>query len=197
MKSWSTALFPLSILFVLCALTFWLRFATEFDEPKRDGKLRHDPDSIITDAVLRKINAAGKLQYTLKAAEVRHYPDDDTTHLSNPHLVYLSPAKPTLTVRADRGLAVSGGDQIDLLENVVITRAATPKRQEFNAAMAELTVFPDEEKGVTKSAILMTEGKSWVKGVGMKVDYKTQTYVLESQASALIESKRSSSKKLR
>ena len=55
MKQWGSAIFPLSILFVLGLLTFWLRYASEIAEPRHDGKHRHDPDYIVTDAVLRKI----------------------------------------------------------------------------------------------------------------------------------------------
>ena len=53
MKHWGSALFPLSLLLVLAGLTFWLRYVTTFDEPRRDGKHRHDPDYIVTDAVVR------------------------------------------------------------------------------------------------------------------------------------------------
>ena len=37
--------------------------------------------------------------------------------------------------------------------------------------------------------VLITQGKSWVKGVGMQIDNRAQTYVLESQAFAVLESK--------
>ena len=81
MKHWGSALFPLSILAALTILTFWLRYATEMTEPRRDGKTRHDPDYIVSDVVLRKLDANGQLKYTLRAADVRHYPDDDSTDL--------------------------------------------------------------------------------------------------------------------
>jgi hypothetical protein len=37
--------------------------------------------------------------------------------------------------------------------------------------------------------VLITQGKSWVKGVGMQVDNRLQTYVLESQATGVLESR--------
>ncbi|MDR2113561.1 MAG: LPS export ABC transporter periplasmic protein LptC, partial [Candidatus Accumulibacter sp.] len=81
MKHWGSALFPLSLLLVLTLLTFWLRYATELAEPGRDGRYRHDPDYMLADIVLRKLDQDGRLKYTLRAADVRHYPDDDTTDL--------------------------------------------------------------------------------------------------------------------
>ena len=72
MTHWGSALFPLSLLLVLAGLTFWLRYVTTFDEPRRDGKHRHDPDYIVTDAVVRKLGENGELKYTLRAVDVRH-----------------------------------------------------------------------------------------------------------------------------
>ena len=70
MKQWGSAIFPLSILFVLSLLTFWLRYASELDQPKHDGKHRHDPDYIVGDAKLRKIDVTGALKYTLTAKDM-------------------------------------------------------------------------------------------------------------------------------
>ena len=55
--------------------------------------------------------------------------------------------------------------------------------------MDELAVFPDDETAFTKSPVLITRGRSWLKGVGMQVNNIKQTYVLESQVAGLLESK--------
>ena len=189
MKSWSSALFPLTILLALTALTFWLRYATELPSAKNDGKNRHDPDYIITESMLRKLDGSGNLQYTLRTAEIRHFPDDDSTEFSKPQLISQKAKKPTVTISAERGKATRKGEQIDLYDNVQIVRAASAKDELMTAYMDELTAFPDEDKAFTKSPVLITKGKSWLKGVGMQVDTRLQTYVLESQAVASLESK--------
>ncbi len=189
MKHWGSALFPLSILAALTLLTFWLRYATEMAEPRRDGKTRHDPDFIVSDMVLRKLDQNGQLKYTLRSPEVRHYPDDDTTDLLKPHLVHEYAKKPPVTISADRGHTNKGGEQVDLVGNVRIYRPASAKDEELTASMDELTVFPDDETAFTKSPVLITKGKSWLKGVGMQANQQTQTYILQSQAVGLLESK--------
>lgn len=189
MKHWGSALFPLTLLLALAGLTFWLRFATELPEPRRDGKHRHDPDYIINDATMRKIDQTGTLKYTLKATEIRHFPDDDSTEMKLPRLVYLHPKKPTTTMSADFGLMSKDGEQVDLTGNVHIHRAASPTEAEVVAITPTLTILPDDEKAFTKSPVLITKGQSWMKGIGMKVDNRLQTYVLESQAVAVLESK--------
>jgi len=189
MKQWGSALFPLSLLLALAVLTFWLRYATELPEERRDGKNRHDPDFIVSDSVLRKLDASGQLQYTLNSVEIRHYPDDDSSDMIKPHLVYQYPTRPSVTIRSERGHSNKEGQQVDLYGDVQITRAASAKDEEMNAYTPELTVFPDDEKAFTKSPVLITKGKSWLKGVGMQIDSRAQTYVLESQAFAVLESK--------
>ncbi len=196
MKQWGSAIFPLSILFVLGLLTFWLRYASEIAEPRHDGKHRHDPDYIVGDATLRKIDVNGALKYTLKAKDIRHYPDDDSTDLIQPNLISLPADKPPVAMTADRGHASKGGDQVDLHGNVRIQRAASAKDHELNAFMPELTVLPDDEKAFTEHPVRITRGNaSWVTGTGMKVDYQARTYVLESQVRGVIESKRAQKKK--
>ncbi|MDR2451559.1 MAG: LPS export ABC transporter periplasmic protein LptC [Candidatus Accumulibacter sp.] len=190
MRHWGSALFPLSLLLVLTLLTFWLRYATRLDEPNRDGKNRHDPDYILSDIVLRKLDQEGLLKYTLRAAEVRHYPDDDTTDLARPNLVQSrKDGKPPITVSAERGHLSRDNERVDLYDDVRIYRPPAENHKELTAAMDTLTVFPDDETAFTRSPVLITQGKSWVKGVGMQVDQKAQTYLLESQAVGFMESK--------
>lgn len=188
MRRWSTALLPLSLLLALTALTFWLRYATELPAVPNDGKTRHDPDFVVTEAKVRKLDKDGKLQYTLVADEIRHYPDDDASDLAKPKLVYLFPTRPTVTISAEQGHANSKGEQVDLKDQVEIRRAATGKYEQLVLETPELTVLTDEERAFTKSPVVITQGRSWVKGVGMKVDHQLQTYVLESQVTGQIES---------
>lgn len=187
-RQWSTAALPLGILLVLAALTFWLRYTTELPDSRRDGKSRHDPDLIVTSALIRKLDETGHLQYTLVAEEIRHFPDDDATELLKPKLVYLRPEKPPVSVTARHGHLSSKGERVDLREQVEVRRAADAKNSELVVETSELTVFPDQEKGFTKSKVQITQGKSWLRGVGMQVDNKLQTYLLESQVSGQIES---------
>jgi lipopolysaccharide export system protein LptC len=192
MKHWGSALFPVSILLVLTLLTFWLRYATELSEPTRDGKNRHDPDYILSDVVLRKLDQNGQLKYTLRAVEVRHYPDDDTTDLLRPNLLHQNRQddRPPVMISADRGHVTHDNERVDLHDNVRIYRQPSGKYEELTATMSELTAFPDDETAFTKVPVLITQGTSWVKGVGMQVDNKAQTYIIESQAVGFTESRK-------
>lgn len=191
MKAWSTAVFPLSVLTTLAGLSFWLLHATSLDEPKRDGKDRHDPDYIISGMKLSKLDKGGLLQYTLTAREVVHFPDDDSTEVAEPYLVYLGKNKPPLTLRSRTAHVSSEGETVIMRDDVHVVRAATPTRPETHGRMPDLTIQTEEETAATKSPVLFTQGNSWLKGVGMNLDNRTQTYVLQSQAVGFFESRRS------
>ncbi|WP_313950789.1 LPS export ABC transporter periplasmic protein LptC [Accumulibacter sp.] len=195
MRQWSTAALPISILLILAALTFWLRYATDLAETHGDGKHRHDPDYIVTDATIRKVGPSGNLQYTLFADEIRHYPDNDTTEMDSPKLVYLHPSKPPVTISAVHGHLSPKGERVDLSEKVEMQRAATAKQQPLSLETPQLTVLTNEERAFTKSPVLITQGDSWVRGVGMQVDNKLQTYLLESAVTGQIESHTSKKKR--
>ena len=189
MTRWGSAIFPLSLMLVLTALTFWLRYATEMPEPRHDGKTRHDPDFVVSDGTLRKTDEAGRLQSMLSASEIRHYPDDDSSDFLKPRLTNYYPSKPSVTVSAERGHANKGGKQVDLYDDVQLTREATAKGEAMHAYTDKLTVLPDDEQAYTRSTVRITQGKSWVTGVGLLANTREQTYVIESQAVASIESK--------
>ncbi len=188
MKLWSSAALPLTLLLALAVLSFWLRYATELPDERNDGKSRHDPDFIVNTATAHKLDKSGKLLYTLVADEIRHYPDDDTTDLTNPKLEYFDPTKPTVTTSAVRGQVSPGGERVELSERVEVRRAATDRQAELVLETPDLTVLTDEEKAFTKSRVVITQGKSWVQGVGMQIDNKLQTYLLESQVTGEIAS---------
>lgn len=194
MKTWSTAIFPIATLSVLAGLSFWLLHATDLKEEKTDGKNRHDPDYIITKMQQNKLDKTGKLQYTLTAGEVRHYPDDDSTDITVPNLVYLSPAKPKLTISAQSAQVSSEGETVFLRDDVRIKRDPTPVRAALFGYMPDLTIQTEEETASTQSTVLFTQGSSWLKGTGMHIDNKTQTFVLESRAAGQFESRKAPKK---
>jgi lipopolysaccharide export system protein LptC len=141
--------------------------------------------------ILRKLDQGGELKYTLHAAEVRHYPDDDTTDLVHPRLVRQNREddEPPVTISGDRAHITGDNEQVDLYDNVRIYRPSVGKYEELTAVTDMLTVFPDDETAFTKSLVLITQGRSWVKGVGMRVNSREQTYRIESRAVGFLESK--------
>ncbi|MGB7501339.1 MAG: LPS export ABC transporter periplasmic protein LptC [Azonexus sp.] len=185
MKIGASQLFTIVLLALLAGLSFWLERAVAPAEVKRDGKLRHDPDAIAENVLMRQLDEEGRVKYRLTAPHLNHFPDDDSSELKNPILVHYRPNAAPVTVSGDNARVTSKGQVVFLWDNVNVTRAATAERPAAVARMPDLTVQPDDGIAFTQSPVEINEEKSWVKGVGMHLDNNTSTFVLQSQVTGL------------
>lgn len=181
MKHWPSHFFPVIVLAVLAGLSFWLQSTVDRGEAKNDGKLRHDPDAIAENFVVRRFDQQGQVRYRLTGPYLVHFPDDDTSELKLPILTSYRPDGSQVIVTGDHAKVTAKGETVFLWDNVVITRLATPDRQEMVARMPELTAQPEAGIAFTGSPVEITQGQSWVTGTGMNIDNNDSTLVLHSQ----------------
>ncbi len=185
MRFGSSQLFVIVLLALLAGLSFWLQRAVTPVEVVRDGKLRHDPDAIAENFLVRQFDEKGRVKYRLTAPYMMHFPDDDSSELKSPTLIHYRPNAPQLTLTGKNAKVTSKGKTVFLWDDVKAVRAATPARPELVARMPDLTVQPDDGTAFTQSPVEITEDKSWVKGVGMHLDNNTSTFELQSQVTGL------------
>ncbi len=110
MKDRAASLFPLVMLLLLAALTFWLNRVIQGDNPH--GPQRHDPDYWVDRFEVRRFDIDGKLQHTVVADKLLHYPDDDTTVVTTPHVTYHQ--QPPSEIFARMAFIGKDGKEIDL-----------------------------------------------------------------------------------
>ena len=185
MRFGSNQLFVVVLLALLAGLSFWLQRAVTPVEIVRDGKLRHDPDAMAENFLVRQFDEKGRVKYRLTAPYMMHFPDDDSSELKSPTLIHYRPDAASLTLSGKNARVTSKGQTVFLWDDVKAVRAATPARPEMVARMPDLTVQPDDGIAFTGSPVVITEDKSWVKGVGMHLDNKTSTFKLQSQVTGL------------
>jgi len=181
MKHWPSQLFPVIVLLVLAGLSFWLQSTVDRGETRNDGKFRHDPDATAENFIVRRFDQNGQVKYRLSAPYLVHYPDDDTSEVKSPTLISYRPEGTTVTVTGDHAKVTAKGETIFLQDNVSVIRAATPGRLEMVARMPDLTAQPEAGIAFTKSPVEITQGQSWIKGVGIHIDNNNSTLVLQSQ----------------
>ncbi|MEY2632818.1 MAG: hypothetical protein RIR00_1472 [Pseudomonadota bacterium] len=182
MKSGSASLFPLSLLLALAGLSFWLQQSTVMPEERQDGKLRHDPDTIVENLMLRRLDAQGQLEYRVLADRLQHFADDETNLLTAPRITHYAPGKPDINARSSTAQVDKSGDVIRMQQNVEIVRAGRDARQpELRITTPELILHPDAGRAHTAAPVEVRQGKTWLTGVGMEIDTKAQTYSLLSQ----------------
>lgn len=181
MKYWPSQFLPLILLALLAALSFWLRQGAESDERREARVLLHEPDAIGENVVARRFDEGGRLQYRLTAPHLVHYPDDDSSELRSPVLISYRGDAPPIRISGDHAKVTSKGEIVYLWDNVRAVRPAGDDRPELVAVMPDLLAHPEEGFAFTQSPVEITQGASWIKGVGLHLDNNNATLVLQSQ----------------
>jgi lipopolysaccharide export system protein LptC len=160
-------------LLLLLGVTYWL------NEQVRPlsfslGKMRHDPDVIVSNFSATALNEAGTPHYILSAKKMTHFPDDDSTHLDALQLKSLAPNEPPVYTSAKEGEVSSKGDEVFLRGDVTLVRAASGKQSEMTFSTSSLHAVPDHDLIDTTAPVTMTDAYNMIKAVGMKFDNKTR-----------------------
>lgn len=173
-------LFPLALLGVLALLTLWIDRSVQAPVPKPDGSTRHDPDYILNNFVTTKTDVNGNVSSILRAEEMRHFPDDDTTELQAPDLVQFGIGNaPDTSITAKRGWVSSNGETVKFMDDVKVVREAFGDRGEMTLLTEYLHVTPDTGIATTDRPVVIKQApKTVVHGTGMIYNKKKQTVTL-------------------
>ena len=183
MRDRTASLFPLLMLVLLAALTFWLNRVIEGDKPR--GPQRHDPDYWVEGFEVRRFDMDGKLQHTIVADKLLHFPDDDTTIVTTPHITYHQ--QPPSEIFAAMAYIGRDGKEVDLVDKVRVVRHgqigdSPPTVLETRT----LKVFPDDERGRTEDPVVITQDKSILKGKGLEIDNRSGITVLRGRVTGTL-----------
>lgn len=150
-------LYPLIALSLLAAATVWLERATRSDEERVAGGVRHEPDLMVQTFTLRRYDKSGAEQYELVGERMKHYPDDDSSVITQPRLVFAAEGRP-LAVRGDQGTVYQQGDRVFLEGDVQADRAADARHAAMSFRSATLTLWPNDERAETRTPLVLTQG---------------------------------------
>jgi len=175
----SSIFFPLVLAILLAIITFWIDLTVEQQGPKIDGSNRHDPDYTMNNFVNTQTDTTGKLRYVLAAAEMVHYPDDDSTTLQRPRFTQFTTDKPYTQIEGLRGYVSSNGEEVELVDNVKVTRQAFEGKGEMQVLTEKLTILPEQDLIKTDSPVVITQApKTLITATGMIYDKKNKTVKL-------------------
>jgi lipopolysaccharide export system protein LptC len=182
-----TTIVPLLLAGMLAALTLWLdRFA---QGPERDlvGPSRHDPDYIVEKLSAVLLGETGAASYSLAAAKMVHYPDDDTTLLTSPRFVSYGTPKAPVTVTASEGVVSAKGDHVYFQDDVRVTRAAYENASELVMRTTFLHVIPDLHIARTDRSVIVSDDANTVTAVGLEMNSETRVIKLLSNVRGTFE----------
>lgn len=181
----SAIFFPLVLAILLALVTFWINLTVEEQGPKIDGSNRHDPDYTMNNFVTTQTDVTGKLRYVLAAAEMVHYPDDDSTVLQRPRFTQYTTDKPYTQIEGLRAYVSSDGEEIELVDNVKVVRQAFNGKGELQILTEKLLILPNKDLVKTDSPVVITQApKTVIHATGMVFDKKKQTLTLSKRVKA-------------
>jgi lipopolysaccharide export system protein LptC len=169
----TTRLFPLLLMAALALLTLWLDHQVRVEGGEHPSLRRHDPDYLVTNFTTTTYNRDGHADTVLAAEQMQHYPDDDSTEVTQPRLVQSKPEQPRLTVQADRGKISREGDEIFLYDHVVLLRDATATEPPARMTTTFLHILRDRSLVRTDRDVLFEQEGRSLAGRGM--EYRTDT----------------------
>ena len=175
---------PLLLLALLATMSFWLDHKVQPQPRRPDGSTRHDPDFIIEGFSAVKMNPDGTRRYGLTAKRMVHFPDNNSTELELPRLVYFDYQRAPVTIRSETAEAMQGGDDIYFRGDVQIIRSAYASNAELGVFTSFLHVIPDKDLAKTDKPVRMVEGNSTASSVGLEFNNVTREVKLLSEVKA-------------
>ena len=186
----TTRLFPLALMLALALLTLWLDHQVRVESGPHASSRRHDPDYLVSNFTTTTYNPQGKAETVLSAAEMQHYPDDDSTDLVGPRVMQSKPDQPRFTVQADRGKISREGDEIFLYDNVVLVREADAAQPAARMTTSFLHIVRDRSLVLTDREVFFEEDGRRLRGRGMEYYNATRELFLKNDVHAHFEPKK-------
>ena len=174
-----SSLFPLILLVLLAALTYWLDRAVQSPIAPREKVLRHDPDYTVDKLLATRMDESGRVRDTLHAARMVHYPDDDSTELERPRFMSFGYGAP-LSITSKRGEVSSNGGNIYFRGEVRATRAPYAGNSELIVTTEYLHMLPDDNIARTDQAVTIQDANMTIDAVGMELNHETRILKLNA-----------------
>jgi len=168
---------------LLAALTLWLEYTVQDRPGGEPGPAKHEPDAIMENFTIQRLDESGKLRYTFSAPRMVHYPDDGSGEVLYPRVVQIADDGGNFTATANRGVVNRMGEEAFLYGNVEVLRERTHDTPEFHVSTEFLHILAEEGISRTDRTVTIREGRATLTGVGMVVNEKKRQFSLNSQVS--------------
>ena len=179
MSARSLPALPLAVLVSLVALTFWLNQFVKVPGARADGNKRHDPDLMVENFTAQSLGPTGEVQYTVRAAKMSHFPDDDSSLLETVVFTALHPALPPVVAQAPRGRLLAGADEVIMEGGVLVTSEKSEKYQPLTLTTPSLTIFPEKNLARSSDGVRLDSPTGMLTANKMELNSLTRRILLE------------------
>lgn len=181
------SLLPLLVLLGLIALAQWLLRVNQ--EPPAQARISHDPDYTMENFVATAIGIQGKPKNRLQSRSMAHFPDNDTSEFTLPHITIFPEVKVPWEITSKRGW-MSGNQEFILLRDAVLIENPTAvPRKRVTVVTRDLRVLADKEYAETDQPTIITSQGSVTYGTGMRAYIREGRLQLLSKVRGIYEPK--------
>jgi lipopolysaccharide export system protein LptC len=137
----------------------------------------HNADYFLENFSNTVMNARGTPFRRLSADRMLHFPDDDSTELTKPHLTLFQNEHPLWQVQSEQGWLSGDGKLLLLNGPVTIDRAAAGQIRPLHIVTRNLRVQPEEGYAETDERIAVTSLGSRLESKGIQVWFKEPAHL--------------------
>jgi lipopolysaccharide export system protein LptC len=167
-------------MFALALLTFWLDRVVR-EEVRHPSLRRHDPDYIVDRFSITNYDREGRTESRLSAERMLHFPDDDTTELVKPQVVYTKAEQPRLVLTAERGALSQDADEVFLYGDVLLVRDASADRPETRMHSEFMHLLRDRSLVLSDQPVAVSDPRRSLSANGMEYNNETRELLLSGQ----------------
>lgn len=169
----------LAVLLLVPVFSYWII--------NTDSRVNNTPKAVIINGVdyfmkevsSKEFNAQGELLRTLSADTLQHFPQDKLAKLEQPRINLFSKNTLTLTAQSQSGTSFDDTDQLDLVEQVIVTHNPLSVAA---SVLKTSTLSLHQAQGIAKTSapVVITKQAHITTATGMIINYKTNTSELLS-----------------
>lgn len=172
-----------SILLILAiALSSWSIIISRSSQVTETHDNPKEPDSYMENIQATILNKEGKPSLKVIAPKMIHYPENDSTEMTTPHVtIYRHSPKPWY-IDSDFAKTKGGINEIQFWQNVNIHHPADTENPNTSMTTDTLTIFPNQQLASTDQAITFIQPDTTIHAIGMLANLNDGTIKLLSQA---------------
>ncbi|MCG5513406.1 LPS export ABC transporter periplasmic protein LptC [Ectothiorhodospira shaposhnikovii] len=176
------SLFLILLLTLVAAVGFWL--ARDADERRRvlEEAATEGTDFFLEQYAAIHMDSLGEPRYQLRGQRMEQRQADGSRWLETPVLILRYSPGATWTLRAEQGWISPAGDEVKLLGEVHIHRAAEGERGPITITTRDTTLWPGPRQAVTDAPARLQTTYQEAEGLGLFLDLRHEVLELKREA---------------
>jgi lipopolysaccharide export system protein LptC len=172
--------FPLLLLAVLAAVTFWLDRVVQPPAAATEPRTS-EPDYIVDGLSAMRMDREGRIKHTLRAEKMTHYPETDMTLLLEPRFVTYGERHAPVVVTAKHARMSGNGENVYFEDDVRVVRAQEGDRPELVLETSFLHVIPEANIAKTDRRVTIRDTTAVVTASGLELNSETRVLNLQGR----------------